>query len=126
LPTLGTASAVAQRGHPGRALTALVGTVLLNLCALLPVCIFLWYVRAIWSSRPATWKDFPAPWDTSLALPYDMLAWRIETVLLVVLGFCLVPVAMGRWSLGRLESGLLVLGYAGYILAVAVFGLQMI
>jgi len=123
LPTLGTASAVAQRGHPGRALTALVGTVLLNLCALLPMAIVLRYIFPL-GIHDDTFKHFRMSWDNANALPYDMAAWRIETVILIVLGFALVPVSMGRWPIGRLESTLLVLGYAVYIVALAAYGLH--
>jgi Ca2+/Na+ antiporter len=123
LPTLGTASSVAQKGYPGRAVSALVGTVLLNLCLLLPIVIFLWY--------PAThgwqlnFKDAANQWNSANAIPYDMTTWRIETVLLVVLGFALGPISMGRWALGRIESSVLILGYAAYIVLLAVFAFQM-
>ena len=121
LPTLGTASSVAQRGYPGRALTALVGTVLLNLCVLLPIIIFCWYFRQL--GKFAGSIDFKAGWDAIHALPYDMAAWRIETVLLIVLGFAMIPVSMGRWVVGKLESTLLVFGYAVYVVVLAVYEL---
>lgn len=125
LPTLSTASSVAQRGYPGRALTALVGTVLLNLCVLLPVTIFLWYFKASgWTL--AGFRDFKAPWESTHALPFDMAAWRIENVILLLLGFAMVPVSMGRWAVGRLESTLLVAAYAGYIVVLTAFGLEAI
>jgi Ca2+/Na+ antiporter len=128
LPTLGTSSAVAQRGYPGRALTALVGTVLLNLCLLLPIAILLWY-PIHWSPihgslHIADRTDFFALWDTANALPYDIAAWRIETVILIVLGFALVPISMGQWAIGRLESTLLVFGYGVYIVALALLGMR--
>jgi Ca2+/Na+ antiporter len=123
LPTLGTASSVAQRGHTGRAVTALVGTVLLNLCLLLPIAILLWHLR------PGDWrfdftKAFNVRWDRSHSLPFDTAAWQIETVSLVVLGFGLVPVSMGRWMLGRVESTLLILAYGAYVVMLAAFGVQ--
>ncbi|HET6249615.1 MAG TPA: hypothetical protein VFE47_18145 [Tepidisphaeraceae bacterium] len=124
LPTLGTASAVAQRGYTGRAVTALVGTVLLNLCLLLPVAVL------IWQFRPGDWHlaayrhAFNIRWDRSHVLPFDIAAWQIETVSLVVLGFGLIPVSLGRWTLGRLESTLLVLAYGGYVIMLAVFGMN--
>jgi Ca2+/Na+ antiporter len=126
LPTLGTASAVAQRGNPGLAVSALVGTVLLNLCLLLPIAILLWYPLSTTPARLANFRDFKLPWESTHALPYDVMAWRIETVIVVVLGFGLIPASMGRLKIGRLESVLLVTGYGVYVVLMAVFGLQMI
>jgi Ca2+/Na+ antiporter len=126
LPTLGTASLVAQRGYAGQALSALIGTVLLNLCALLPVTVILWYLTSMHgpdqTAAAANLHGIHNPFSGLRGLPYAMATWRIETVMLVVLGFALTPVAMGRWALGRLESVLLVLGYAMYLAVVAVFG----
>jgi hypothetical protein len=80
--------------------------VLLNLCLLLPIVILLNYVLAgvLHASE-------------SRATPYPLIVWRVDTVMLVVLGFAIVPVAAGRWLPGRLESMLLVLAYAAYLVA---------
>jgi Ca2+/Na+ antiporter len=125
LPTLGTASSVAQRGYPGRAVTALIGTVLLNLCLLLPIAILLWHFRpGLWNGDPS--RAFNVRWDRRHTLPFDLAAWQIETVGLVVLGFGLIPIALGRWMLGRLESTLLILAYGGYVVMLAVFGMYQV
>ena len=129
LPTLGTASTVAQRGYPGRAVSALVGTVLLNLCLLLPIAILLWHLN------PGNWhfwqgwhfhitKALDIRWNRRHTLPFDIAAWQIETVSLIVLGFGLLPVSMGRWTLGRIESALLLLSYGAYIVMLAAFGVN--
>lgn len=133
LPTIGTASAVAQHGQVGRALTALVGTVLLNLCLLLPIAVFL---HMALPANPAS-ASGPSPLDLSYfqlsfrpasmslaPLPYPMAAWRIDNVLLVVLGFATVPIATGRWLIGRGESLLLIMGYMTYLVAQAVVVLK--
>ena len=110
LPALGESGMLAQRGHCGPAITAIVGTVLLNLCALLPLLVFvnlllygIAHVRG--SAAPFT------------PLPYPLAVWRIDTVLLLMLSFAMVPVAMGRWMPERLESILLVVVYAAYLVA---------
>jgi Ca2+/Na+ antiporter len=123
LPTLGTAASVAQRGYTGRAISALVGTVLFNLCLLLPIAILLWQLN------PAGWhfeitKAFNIHWDRSHKLPFDIAVWQIETVSLVVLGFGLIPVSLGRWSIGRIESTVLIIAYAVYVLMLAEFGVK--
>ena len=47
-------------------------------------------------------------------MPYPMTVWRIDTVLVMVLGFALIPVSLGRWSVRKPEAGGLIVGYAGY------------
>ena len=127
LPTLGNASALSQRGHTGRAVSALVGSVLLNLCLLLPACVLLWYLHeAHWKLGFSTFADFRAPWESAHALPYPMAAWRVQTVILLVLGLALVPVSMGRWLFGRFESAALVLGYAAFLITLAVYGMELV
>lgn len=129
MPTLGVSSALAQRGYPGRAVTTLVGTVLLNLCLLLPLAILLWYPG--WQDSGGWhWGDFRnfrelrAPWNSVHALPFASATWRIENVVVVILGFALVPISSGKWALGKLEGNLLIAGYAVYILVLAVFSGQ--
>jgi Ca2+/Na+ antiporter len=51
------------------------------------------------------------------AIGYPMSSWRIDTVLLVVLGVMLMPWGLGRWTPGWLEGGALMLIYLGYIVA---------
>jgi len=125
LPMLSGASSVAQAGRTGQAVTALIATALLNLCALLPIAILLWYpATSGWSLH--SYRDFRAPWESVHALPYAIATWRIDTVILVVMGFSLVPVSIGRLTVGRTESVLLMVGYAIYILLLTVFGAQLV
>jgi Ca2+/Na+ antiporter len=97
LPALGNASMLCQQGRSGEAVTSLVGTVLLNLCVLLPLVVVGTYVM------------------THGPTPYPLIVWRVDAVVLLILAFALVPVAAGRWLPGRLESMLLVLVYAVYL-----------
>lgn len=107
LPSLGTSASVAQRGDSGPAAAALVGTVLLNLCLVLPLVILLQYAASYVSAGA------PRHFD---ALIFPAAVWRIENVILLILGLLLLPVALGRWFLGRGESILLILGYAAYLM----------
>ena len=99
---------------------------LLNLCLLLPVVILLWYPLSKTVGQPLHLHDLKLPWNHTHPLPYDVISWRVETVIVVVLGFGLLPVSAGRLTIGRFESVLLVVGYAAYVLAIAVMGLQII
>jgi Ca2+/Na+ antiporter len=52
-------------------------------------------------------------------LPFPLVTWRVDAVVLAVLGFAMIPVALGRWALGRWEAIGLVAGYALYLVATA-------
>ena len=111
LPTLRTGVILAEHGKAEDALAALVGTVLLNLCVLLPGAVLLWYVTPGGGAASVS--------DAVKGMPYPWGVWRIETVALVILGSLLAPIALGRWVLGRSEAALLVLGYAVYLASIA-------
>jgi len=119
LPTLGTTTALAQRGHTGPAVTALVGTVLLNLCALVPAVVLLGYLSSAYSHRAEAGSLLELFQKYAQPTPYPLLVWRVDTVLLAVLGFAMIPVAIGRWLPGRFEAILLVFVYIAYFVATA-------
>jgi Ca2+/Na+ antiporter len=48
-------------------------------------------------------------------LPYPMAVWRVDTVLLVALGMLLLPVSLGKWTIGMIEGYALLLVYAIYL-----------
>ena len=99
----------------------MAGTVPLNLCLLLPIAILphvaLHSVDKLKTIQ--TGRELLNQLSAS-ALPYPMAAWRIDNVLLVVLGFAAIPVAMGRWAISRLDSVLLVFGFLAYLIATAI------
>jgi hypothetical protein len=53
-----------------------------------------------------------------------MLAWRLDTVLLVALGIMMLPVSVGRWMLGRYEGMGLMIGYAMYLMLVVTMSVR--
>jgi Ca2+/Na+ antiporter len=126
LPVLGTGTESAQRGRSADACGALVALSLLNLCGLLPAVILFWYLRtsvpdgAGWGLAAAI-KNLPAH---GRPMPLPLAVWRVDAVLLTVLGFALIPVALGRWTLGRLESAGLIIAYAAYLAVTAVASLR--
>ena len=68
-----------------------------------------------WSSRERRRTSVcTARWGPSArrSLP----TWRVDSVVLVVLAFVLLPVSLGRWELGRWEGAGLILGYAMYLI----------
>lgn len=102
LPALGTGTVLAQQGHTDRSITSLCGVVLLNLCLLLPVLILIQYATDRGGVRMTA---------------FPLITWRVDSVLLVVLGFVLAGFSTGRWIPERMEAILLVIVYAAYLLA---------
>ena len=139
LPLLAAGTEMAQRNRSGEACSACVGVALLNLLALLPMLVLLWWARL--AMKGLAWPAVPFPplpspssssamsrgvlsqgWDVAAhylralpSLPMPIIVWRIDTVILTVLGFALIPAAMGLWRIRRLEAMALVLAYAAYL-----------
>ena len=140
LPVLLTGVVLASRGQAWAAASTSVGVVLLNLCVALPLTIALWYglpamVRALpqvgmlpmvsqSATQPATQRAADADPPPVAPLPYPLAAWRVDTVLLVVLGLFLLPLSLGRWTPGRQEGVALLIAYAFYLLLAVAAGLQ--
>jgi Ca2+/Na+ antiporter len=135
LGMIGSGSGAAHAGRYDQAVAAQVGFVLINLCAVLPVTTALWLTRPYWhpptgsvaaaaTTAPATTSAtepavIPASTDLPDALPYPMAVWRVDTVLLVAAGMLLLPVALGRWSLGNPEGYAMLVGYLIYMVLTA-------
>jgi Ca2+/Na+ antiporter len=54
------------------------------------------------------------------ALAYPLGVWRVDTVLLAALGLMLLPVALGKWTLGKAEGFAMLFVYAIYVVLSAV------
>ena len=124
LPVLGTTTRLAERGNAGSAVSTLVAMALFNLCLVLPLVIVTnSLLTGPLAPVSATATTMPIPLDNAYATastfgqpaPYPMMSWRIDTVLLVVLGFALIPWSLGRWVFSRAESAALIFGYALYL-----------
>jgi Ca2+/Na+ antiporter len=117
IPMLLDGAIEGKRGRPWVSTTTGVGVVLLNLCLLLPAVVLLWYpvsaFHGIWYI-PQSWRFDSL--KTIDPLIYPMITWRVDTVVVVVLGFILLPVSLGRWKLGRAEGLVLIAIYAVYVL----------
>jgi Ca2+/Na+ antiporter len=122
LPVLGGTTQVAERGHAGSAMSTLAAIVLINLCAVLPLVILAHY--ALTASSPAVAAAATQPADVQAvdlrAVPFPLISWRVDSVILVVLGFMLIPVSLGRWVISRIEAGVLIFAYAFYLAMVAI------
>ena len=130
LPLLAIGTDLAQRNRSGEACSACVGLALLNLLGLVPLLIVAWAIRSVLvvglpnagyaSSRQGVFQP-ATDWFMRLpSLPLPLTVWRIDAIVITVVGFALLPAALGKWRLGRMEAVALIAGYAGY-LAVSAF-----
>lgn len=120
LPVLGSTARLAERGHTGSVVSTLVAMVLVNLCVVLPLVIvahhalvFIDGLRADpTTTAPATQA---AAAVLNPAVPMPIVSWRVDTVVLAVMGFAMIPWAAGRWTMSRVESIALIFAYAIYL-----------
>ena len=130
LPMLNPAAPDSPAGQTASTVSTLVAVGLLNLCALLPLLSFLWLFKtafaapgdAIGVSTAATNPTSVSLFSflaASKPLPFPLASWRVDAVVLTVLGFILIPVSLGRWELRRAEAIGLIVGYAAYLVLVA-------
>jgi Ca2+/Na+ antiporter len=113
----------AERGRSWSPVSTQVGVVLLNLCALLPLLIVLPYAAARlpqlsrWAGDALAYGE-----GTPRLLLFPAPMWRIDNVVLLIVGALLLPVSLRRWNLGREEGMVLIAGYFFYLTATLLSG----
>jgi hypothetical protein len=116
---------LATGGRAWAPVTTQVAVVLVNLCALLPVLILIPYVAA---NFPAVgrWAGDALMYREKLPrlLLFPSPMWRIDNVVLIIMGIFLLPVSLGKWTLGREEGAVLMAGYFFYLTAVIASGFE--
>ena len=131
LSMLGRGTALATEGRASESISAYVLLTLLNLCFLLPMIILLGYLvpglreigSSLWHAHAMPPGALSLVVEGAKPIVYPLPIWRLDTVLLVVLGLILLPAALGRWQLGRREGVGIIFGYWTYLLiAVALAG----
>ena len=120
LPLLSSVPPERAAAHTSSMASTLVSLALLNLCCLLPLLTILWRVHVGLAGTAALDGGYVSAFVTSVTsnadpMPFPLATWRIDAVVLTVLGLALVPVALARWELGRWEAIGLVAGYALYL-----------
>jgi len=113
LPAIASGTDLAHHGRSGDAVAALFGMALLNLFALLPMVIAFWYIRS--AGQINFQAGLPGVWAQLEPIPLPMAVWRVDLVMLAIISLVMIPVAMGRWALGRLEAVGLIIGYVAYL-----------
>src|SRR5207248_6325107 len=100
---------------------------LVNLCAVLPVVIVLGYLLPIvreyraMTRHPTTSHILETIVTQVEPILFPLRVWRVDTVVLIVLGMTLIPPATGMWTLSKREGIGLILGYIAYPMPVTNF-----
>jgi Ca2+/Na+ antiporter len=119
LPMIGTGTALSQRGLYAQAIDSYVAYVLLNLCAILPILIVAWNLnRPAPNPAPTTEPTTEMSLDDAPPVPliFPILVWRVDCVMLLILGISLLPFSTSRWLPGRPEGLFLILLYVAYMI----------
>jgi cation:H+ antiporter len=109
LPMLGAAASTDDHGEDTT--TSLVGVVLLNLCLLMPAVVFLWHAIGYLTG-------------TRKPLPFPMAVWRMDTVLLIVIGLALLGASRGGWRLDKREGLVLIVLYCAHFFVSSILGIR--
>src|SRR4051812_7329500 len=110
LPMLATVPPERAAAHTSTMASTAVALALLNLCCLLPLLTIYWHLHTGLSHAAPALADakgaglLMSVTAHAAAMPFPLATWRIDAVVLTVLGLTLVPVALGRWELGRWEA----------------------
>ena len=120
MPMLTSVAPERAPAHTASMASTLVALALLNLCGLLPLLTILWHLHGGATSASAVADASLSQYVLAMTanappMPFPLATWRIDAVVLTVLGLAMVPVALGRWELGRWEAVGLVAGYALYL-----------
>jgi hypothetical protein len=131
LPIIGTGTELAQRNQSATAIGSHVGVALLNICLLLPMVVVTDAIRQmvlrvhdnlqVQLLQPVHFSDLlqaiqkTFPMDNIAGFPFPLAVWRVDVILLIALSLFLLPVAMGKWSISKMQGLGLMLGYAFYL-----------
>lgn len=119
LPLVGTGTQLANEHRQGEVLSTLVSLVLINVLVILPAAII-----TAWFDHLAAWQRLqPASTDPIVVrllnrpvLPFPHAAWRVDTMMILILAMFLVPLSLNRWLPSRLEGFALIFAYVCYLL----------
>jgi len=137
LPIIGTGTELAQRNQSATAITSHVGVTLFNICGLLPLVVVTDVIRqlvlqiraqlVLLTDRPVRITDFihaaqkAFHMESIVGFPFPLAVWRVDVVMLIALGLFLLPVAIGKWSISKMQGVGLMLGYASYLILAIVW-----
>jgi hypothetical protein len=127
LPMIGAGMMLSRRAGFSAVASTSVSVVVLNLCVALPLIVALWRFQPALPTQMAAALPGPRLASTSPAtvpaviaaepapLYFPLSVWRVDSVMLVVLGLYLLPTAFGRWLPGRGDGAALIVAYMAYM-----------
>ena len=110
---IGLLASESHLGRPAAGAETVVGYVLGCLAVGIPAVIVL--------GRSLPYLHDPAP--PAVVMPLH--TWRIDSVLMTVIGAILLPVSLGRFGIGRVEGTLLILASFAYVVMTVGAGLRL-
>jgi Ca2+/Na+ antiporter len=119
LPIIGTGTELSHHNESGVAVTAQIGVAMLNATALLPIVVATSYLRQLVLNHFSFAFDFTP-------VPFPLAVWRVDVVAFIALGLFLLPVAIGRWSISKMQGLALMCGYVVYLALAILIGMQRI
>jgi Ca2+/Na+ antiporter len=138
LPMIGNGTDLAHRQQGSVAVGSAVGVALLNGCLLLPLVIMSSYARQYVAGMQTfqqtttttgptvsvTFTSISTTGPTSyMPVGFPLAVWRVDVVIWIALALLIFPVALGKWSISKLNGLLLMCAYALY-LGLAIFWQQ--
>ncbi len=122
MPMVNTSWPLAASGRAWAPLTSQLGVVFLNLCVLLPAIIIISVARQYFPliSHTDFLRSAVVHWQAWNPLLYPRIAWRLDTVALLILTLMFVPAASGKLRLDWRIAPWLILGYCVYLLSILV------
>jgi hypothetical protein len=112
LPLIGVGTRLAAGGLGPIAQRGLVLLAVYLICLAVPSVVFLDVTQQAFARGAAGWWVVLAS-PPSVAMPLRL--WRGDTVMLSLAGLLILPAALGRWRLGKLEGGALIGLYVVYV-----------
>jgi Ca2+/Na+ antiporter len=132
LPIIGTGTELAHRNQSAVAIGSHIGIALLNITALLPLVVLASFIhqvaansfplashlpitsRLLMTERLLMTRDFWIRFSFE-PVPFSHSVWRVDMMVLVILGLFVLPVGLGRWSISKSHGLTLMCAYLLYL-----------
>lgn len=120
LPLVGTGTQLAHEHRQGEVISTLVALVLINVLIILPGAIITTWIQSLTAAPTTQPAVSTEPFIVQLlnrpVLTFPHAAWRVDTMMILILAMLLVPLSLNRWLPSRLEGFALLIAYVCYLL----------
>jgi Ca2+/Na+ antiporter len=108
LPIIGTGTELSHRNQSAVAVGSQIGIALLNITALLPMIVVASLIQQFIVNHSQPGFSF-------VPVAFSHSVWRVDLVVLVILGLFLLPVGLGRWAISKGQGLALMCAYLLYL-----------